>query len=98
MAAGVKPAGRSYRLGVLSRTVAAIFGSYALAVASTFAVAALMAGRDGFRLGAMIGFLLYAGGVIWCFSTNSARRAWAGLVGGTGLCVLLFLIAGGRLA
>lgn len=86
---------RGYRLGILSRAVAAIFGSYALAVASTFAVAALVAGRDGIQLGAMIGFLLYTGAVIWCFATVSARRAWAGIAIATALCGLVFLAAGG---
>jgi len=95
MATRAKVPERGYRLGVLSRTVAAIFGSYALAVASTFAIAALMEGRDGIRLGAMIGFLLYTGGVIWCFATDSALRAWTGIAAATGLCGLVFVAAGG---
>ncbi|MGE4303653.1 MAG: DUF3649 domain-containing protein [Novosphingobium sp.] len=95
MATDTKAPELDYRLAVLSRTVAAIFGSYALAVTSTFAVAALVMGRDGIQLGAMIGFLLYTGGVIWCFATASAWRAWAGIAIATALCELAFLAAGG---
>jgi len=95
MTTSATSAERGYRLGVLSRTIAAIFGSYALAVASSFAIAALIDGRDGVQLGAMIGFLLYTCGVIWCFATASALRAWTGIAIATVLCGLVFLAAGG---
>lgn len=81
---------KGYRLGVLSRSVAGIFGSYALAIIASVALALAlpMEKRDAVQLAAMIGFLLYTGGVIWAFSTVTARRAWAGI----GLATLPFAL------
>jgi len=86
---------RVYRLSILSRTVVGIAGSYALAVAASFAVAALLGGRDGVQLGVMIGFVVFAVGAIWAFATRSAARAWTGIAGATAFCGLVFVAAGG---
>lgn len=73
--------GQSYRLGVLSRSIAAIFGSYVLASVASIALALALPldKRDAVQLAVMLGFLIYAAAVIWAFSTATAGRAWAGI-------------------
>ena len=70
------------RWGVLSRTVAAVGGGYALAalLAMECAVALPMARLDAVLVGMMLGLLAFAGVVIWVFAARSAARAWAGLL------------------
>lgn len=98
--ARIADTGRGYLLGVLSRSVAAIFGSYALASLSSLALALVLPldKRDAVQLAAMIGFLLYAGGVIWAFSTTTAARAWIGIGAATLPFLLLLLIVKGPLS
>jgi uncharacterized membrane protein len=78
--AGLSEAG--YRLGILSRSVAAIFGSYVLAALASIALALVLPieKRDAVQLAVMIGFLLYAGAAIWAFSTATVFKAWTGIV------------------
>ncbi|MGE4322965.1 MAG: DUF3649 domain-containing protein [Sphingobium sp.] len=81
---------RGYRLGVLSRSIAAIFGSYGLAALASVALALALPldKRDAVQLATMVGFLLYTAAAIWAFSTVSAVRAWAGI----GLACLPFAL------
>lgn len=88
---------RGYRLGVLSRSIAAIFGSYGVAALASVALALALPleKRDAVQLATMIGFLLYTGAVIWAFSTGSAARAWAGIgLAHVPFALLLLLVQG----
>jgi len=72
---------RALRLAPLaSRIVAALFGGYALAALTSVAALALPGSvAQTVLTGMMLGFLVYAGAVIWVFWARSAARAWAGL-------------------
>ena len=72
----------SPRWGVLSRSLAAIFGGYALAsVTSVFCVVALPGARGQTVLtGMMLGILMAACAALWAFATRSALRAWVGIL------------------
>jgi hypothetical protein len=66
---------------LISRTVAALFGGYALAALVSVAALALPMSRPQAVLtGMLTSFLIYTGAVIWVFAVRSARRAWAGLL------------------
>ncbi|HEY0335026.1 MAG TPA: DUF3649 domain-containing protein [Stenotrophomonas sp.] len=68
-------------LGVLSRSLAAIFGGYALASASAIALAMLpIAPSQAVLIGMMAGVLVCACAALWAFATSKAWRAWAGLL------------------
>ena len=68
-------------LGVLSRSLAAIFGGYALASASSVALALLpVEASQAVLTGMMVGVLVCACAALWAFAAASAWRAWAGLV------------------
>ena len=78
-------------LGVLSRSLAAIFGGYALASASAVVLAWLpMAPSQAVLTGMMVGVLVCACAALWAFAAASAWRAWTGLMVPT---LLLFAIA-----
>lgn len=78
-------------LGVLSRSLAAIFGGYALASASAVALALLpIAPSQAVLTGMMVGVLVCACAALWAFASASAWRAWAGLLLPT---LLLFVLA-----
>lgn len=65
---------------LLSRSVAALFGGYALAALTSVAALALpMDAVDAVLTGMQASFLVYAGAVVWVFAARSARRAWLGL-------------------
>ncbi|MBK0026690.1 DUF3649 domain-containing protein [Stenotrophomonas sp. S48] len=72
----------SSRWGVLSRSLAAIFGGYALAsVTSVFCVVVLPGARGQTVLtGMMLGILMAACAALWAFATRSALRAWVGIL------------------
>jgi len=94
------PSVASYRLGVLSRSVAGIFGSYALAAAASLALAQVLPleKRDAVQLSVMIGFLLYTGGVIWAFSTSTALKAWIGIAAAAAPFLIVLLAVKGSLS
>lgn len=73
---------RAEWLGVLSRTLAAIFGGYALAAAATacLSLALPMARSQAVLTGMLTGIVLYACAAMWAFATRSALRAWLGIV------------------
>ncbi len=91
------PADRTYRLGVLSRSVAGILGGYALASFSSLALALGLPFEkpDAINLGVMIGFILFAVAVIWAFSCRSAVRAWIGITAVTTPFLIITLLLNG---
>ncbi|NVJ09796.1 DUF3649 domain-containing protein [Myxococcus sp. AM001] len=88
------------RWSIASRVAAAIFGGYALAAFSSasLSLAVPMDKRDAVQLGVMVGFLLYAGGIVWAFSTKRARGAWLGLSVATLPFLILFGVLRGGAA
>lgn len=73
------------RWGVLSRSLAAIFGGYALAsVTSVFCAVALPSARGQTVLtGMLLAILVAACAALWAFATRSALRAWIGILAPT---------------
>ena len=74
-----------YRWMVASRVLAGAVGGYVLASLCT-AVLALLLPRvsdtgpaSALLTATMLSFAVYAGAVVWVFSTRSALRAWAGM-------------------
>lgn len=68
-------------LGVLSRTLAAILGGYALAAASAafLALALPMERSQAVLTGMLVAIALCACAALWAFATRTALRAWAGI-------------------
>jgi hypothetical protein len=71
-----------YRLGVASRTLAAIVGGYALsALVATVAAIYYPATRaEAAIFGMLLSFVIYTLAVMWVFAVRSAWRAWLGLL------------------
>lgn len=74
-------AGAVYRLGVASRSVAAIVGGYVLAALVTMllSVSLPMARSEAVMTATLLSFAIYTCAVLWAFATRSALRAWLGL-------------------
>ncbi|WMJ71500.1 DUF3649 domain-containing protein [Stenotrophomonas sp. 24(2023)] len=72
----------SPRWGVLSRSLAAILGGYALAsMTSVFCAVALpMARGQAVLTGMLVGIVVAACAALWAFATRSALRAWLGIL------------------
>jgi hypothetical protein len=68
-------------LGVLSRSLAAIVGGYALAAtcAMFFAVALPIARAQAVLTGMLVAIVLCACAALWAFATRTALRAWIGI-------------------
>ncbi|WFR78864.1 DUF3649 domain-containing protein [Janthinobacterium rivuli] len=75
-------AGAIYRLGVASRSVAAIIGGYVLAALVTMllSVSLPMARSEAVMTATLLSFAIYTCAVLWVFATRSALRAWLGLL------------------
>lgn len=69
-------------LGVLSRTLAAIFGGYALAAATSsfLALALPLARSQAVLTGMLSGIVVCACAALWAFATRDALRAWLGIL------------------
>ncbi|MEA5668983.1 DUF3649 domain-containing protein [Stenotrophomonas sp. MH1] len=69
-------------LGVLSRSIAAIVGGYALAATSAmfFALALPLPRSQAVLTGMLVAIVLCACAALWAFATRSALRAWLGIV------------------
>src|SRR5687768_11007241 len=69
-------------LGVLSRSVAAIFGGYALAAATSALLPLLWPSlrAQAVLSGMMLGILVCACTALWAFAARSAARAWLGIL------------------
>lgn len=90
-------AGLRYRAGVLSRTAAAIGGSYLLAWLSTraLALALPLSPVDSVVAATLSGLAIFPFAVMWTFAAASAVRAWLGLGVACGLAGLaLWALAG----
>jgi len=74
-------------LGVLSRSLAAIVGGYALAATCSmfFAVALPIARSQAVLTGMLVAIVLCACAALWAFATRSALRAWVGILVPTAL-------------
>lgn len=70
------------RWGVLSRTLAAILGGYALAsVSAVFCAVALPTARGQAVLtGMLVAIVVAACAALWAFATRTALRAWLGIL------------------
>lgn len=79
------------RPAILSRTLAAVLGGYALASASAVFLSFLFPGSvaDAVLAASLPSFAIYTAAVIWAFAARSAVRAWLGL----GLPTLLLGVA-----
>ncbi|CAH0148481.1 DUF3649 domain-containing protein [Stenotrophomonas lactitubi] len=73
------------RWGVLSRSLAAIFGGYALASMTTVFCALALPGARGQAVltGMLLAILVAACAALWAFATRSALRAWVGILAPT---------------
>ncbi|MCD9032524.1 DUF3649 domain-containing protein [Luteimonas sp. Y-2-2-4F] len=71
----------AYRLGVLSRSLAALLGGYALAASASMllALALPMPRAQATLTGILTGIALYAAAAVWAFAVRSAARAWLGI-------------------
>ncbi len=87
----------NYRLGVASRALAAIGGSYAVSSLAVTALALILPGREVDRVVAatLIGLVVFPCAVMWCFATRTALKAWLGLLA-TGLLLGAIILIGGR--
>jgi hypothetical protein len=79
------PLPAAYRWRVASRSVAAIFGGYALAAAwaacmSLWLQETGMARVDAVTTATMSSFVVHLCAAIWVFAVASTRRAWTGIV------------------
>ncbi|MFC0241316.1 DUF3649 domain-containing protein [Rhodopseudomonas telluris] len=66
---------------LVSRIVAALFGSYGIATLFSLAVLALPISKPQAVLtGQLASFAIYTGAVIWVFAVRRASTAWIGLL------------------
>lgn len=82
--------------GVLSRSMAAIGGGYALAsVTCVFCAVALPGARGQAVLtGMLLGIVMAACAALWAFATRSALRAWLGILAPTLLMAAIARLLG----
>ncbi len=85
-------------LGVLSRSLAAIVGGYALAATCSmfFAVALPIARAQAVLTGMLVAIVLCACAALWAFATRTALRAWVGIALPTAVFWLGTLMLGAR--
>ncbi len=69
-------------LGVLSRSLAAIVGGYALATTTSMFLALVLPlpRSQAVLTGMLVAIVLCACAALWAFATRTALRAWAGIV------------------
>jgi hypothetical protein len=85
MSPPVLTSGARYRLGVLSRVVAACVGGYAVTALVASALALLLprmssASRaDAVLIAGLLSFAIYTVVALWVFRARSAWHAWRGL-------------------
>ena len=79
------------RLALLSRVVAAVIGSYALASVSTIFLSDLFPSSlpEAILGASLFSFAVYTAAIVWVFAAASASRAWLGLL----LCGVLLGVA-----
>ena len=71
-----------FLLDVLSRSLAALLGGYALSVALPVLVGLLLPMERGpaTMTALLLSFLVYTGAFLWAFGVRSHWRAWGGLL------------------
>ncbi|WP_183030111.1 iron transporter [Altericroceibacterium spongiae] len=75
------------RLRIAARVLAAIFGAYAVTAGMTALIAVLLvritgvSRPDALMAGSMIGYLLFALLMLWCFAERRLARVWLVLLG-----------------
>ncbi|MGN8260894.1 DUF3649 domain-containing protein [Pseudomonas sp. SMSB3] len=72
----------SYRLAVVSRSLAAALGGYLLASLASVCLALLLplAQVDATLTGLMASFVVYLLAFLWCFACRNAVQAWLGVL------------------
>jgi len=72
----------SYRVAVISRSLAALLGGYLLASMVSICVALLapMPQVDATLTGLLLSFVFYLLAFVWCFACRSAWWAWLGVL------------------
>lgn len=85
------------KIGVATRTVAALISGYAMSWALVALMKALMPGnlREAGLAGAMLGFLVFTGIVIWVFAARTVRGAVIGATVPAAVLLCLAFIARG---
>ncbi|HEY1107731.1 MAG TPA: DUF3649 domain-containing protein [Opitutaceae bacterium] len=71
-----------YRLGVLSRLLAALLGGYAVCALLSLAISLLDRAaprEEAIASGNVPAFLAFAGCILWAFVASTATRAWLGI-------------------
>jgi len=88
----------SARWPVFSRIVAATFGGYALATASSLLISQLLMHVTGkyqaIHIGLILTFLVYACAAMWVFSVKTAKKAWLGLLKSILFCLAITWLLG----
>lgn len=72
----------SYRLGVLSRLLAALLGGYAVCTLLSLSIVLLDRAaprEEAIAAGNVPAFIAFAGCIIWAFVASTATRAWLGI-------------------
>ena len=92
----------AYRLGILSRVLAASLGGYALAalLSSVLALAlphvAGVSRANSVLTASLLSFVIYTVIALWVFCARTALRAWLGMMGLAAIAgVLLWYLRGG---
>lgn len=88
-----------YRLGVLSRVLAASLGGYVFVNVAALALSFMIPVAEHYKsllFSIQVSFVLYTLVIIWAFAARSATRAWVGLllVGAPFLAFDLFIYRG----
>jgi hypothetical protein len=68
-------------LSILSRLAAAVVGGYTFTIVASVSLSSVlpMPRADAVLTAILLSFAVYAGAILWAFSTRTARRAWVGL-------------------
>lgn len=87
-ARGPAPSSLRYRLQIVSRAAAAIFGGYALGASTASALAAVLPlpRVDAVLLTTMLAFIVHAVAAMWAFRCTSGMRVWMGLLAPSAVC------------
>jgi hypothetical protein len=81
-----------YRLAVLSRLAAAVFGGYALATMLPILLshALPMPKAEAVMTAVLLSFVVYTCAILWAFAAGTAAKAWSGLLIPTAACTALW--------
>jgi len=88
----------SARWAVFSRVLAATFGGYALAIASSLLISQLLLHVTGkyqaIHIGLLLTFLVYSCAAMWVFSVKTAKKAWLDLSKAVISCLVITWLLG----